>query len=359
MRLQNSRNRELMVFFRRVATLVCGSLSVVLYPLSAKADSNATHQSALPPGIRWDSAQVPMRAANSEPGAVNCIPADGSIVSTELNILDWDDIREASTYEVYFGTNASPGQRELLGADSISQWPLPWALEPNTTYYWRIVAKNRYGGTTGSVWRFTTMAIPPPSAPSSPLPADGQPFVSLSLVALDWADSKGAGSYSLYFGTTPKFGKDHLKGNFSDSKWPLDCELAPATKYYWQVVAKNAGGSTTGAVWRFGTASVHLPEAPTAPVPADGQASVSLSLVALDWADVKGAGSYSLYFGTTPKLGKDHRKGSFNDSKWLLDCELSPATKYYWQVVAKNVCGSTTGAVWRFTTQGAAQPPGF
>ena len=260
MQTKSARQRLIMkVLCRRIALPACVLLFGLLCSVPAWADSNEMRQMA-PPSVSLPvTAQASKGGTDSAPDAVRPIPVDGATVATTLTLLDWGDIRGASSYEVFFGTNASLGQRELLGTASLSQWPLRFSLEPETAYYWRIVAKNRYGDTTGRVWRFTTMAVPPPAVPSSPLPADGQGSVSLSTVILDWADAKGAESYDVYFAAMPGLGREHFKGSFTVSSWRLDCELIPATQYYWRVVAKNAYGGTTGAVWRFTTQGAARP----------------------------------------------------------------------------------------------------
>ena len=61
------------------------------------------------------------------------------------------------TYDVYFGTNPTPGPAELLGSTTNQNWILP-LLAPQTTYYWQIVAHS-VGVTQGPVWQFTTRGV--------------------------------------------------------------------------------------------------------------------------------------------------------------------------------------------------------
>jgi hypothetical protein len=59
----------------------------------------------------------------------------------------------ATSYDVYFGTSSSPG----LHASQVTATSLTLPrLTAGTNYYWRVVAHNRAGSTTGSVWSFTT-----------------------------------------------------------------------------------------------------------------------------------------------------------------------------------------------------------
>jgi hypothetical protein len=60
----------------------------------------------------------------------------------------------ASSYDIYFGTNATP---PFLINRTGTTYALPNALADNTTYYWKIVAKNSAGDAVGcSTYSFTT-----------------------------------------------------------------------------------------------------------------------------------------------------------------------------------------------------------
>ena len=64
---------------------------------------------------------------------------------------------EVITNDVYFGTNPTPGPAELQGSTTNTTWALPTLL-PQTTYYWKIVAR-KAGVTPGPVWQFTTRGV--------------------------------------------------------------------------------------------------------------------------------------------------------------------------------------------------------
>jgi hypothetical protein len=86
-------------------------------------------------------------------------PADG-VTGQSIDVdLDWSDCTDTDSYDVYFGTSASP---PLYASDvAISNYTLP-TLEYCTKYYWKIKAKNAGGcSTTGPIWDFTTENGPP------------------------------------------------------------------------------------------------------------------------------------------------------------------------------------------------------
>ncbi len=92
---------------------------------------------------------------------------------------------------------------------------------------------------------------------------------------------------------------------------------------------------------------VTLPAVPTLLSPASGATGVSLTPT-LNWNTSSGATSYDVYLGTTLVLITNLGANSYTPTA------LKPATTYYWQIVARNVVGTTSSAVWSFTTQTSA-----
>ncbi len=87
----------------------------------------------------------------------NSFPPDNDVgVSTTARLI-WrcsDPDGDPLTYDVYFGTSSNP---PLYQSGISSTYVNPGSLNENTTYYWKIVAKDNNGGTTeGSVWSFET-----------------------------------------------------------------------------------------------------------------------------------------------------------------------------------------------------------
>ena len=62
------------------------------------------------------------------------------------------------SFDVYFGTNANPGVAQFLGNTTLPRFALP-DLALNTTYYWRVVAKQGAAQSPGPVWTFKTRAV--------------------------------------------------------------------------------------------------------------------------------------------------------------------------------------------------------
>ena len=92
------------------------------------------------------------------------------------------------------------------------------------------------------------VAPPPPATPTNPNPSNAATGVSTT-AALTWSAS-GATSYDVFFGGTnppPQVSLAQAAASYTVAA------LAGATPYFWQVVAHNAGGTTSGPIWSFTT----------------------------------------------------------------------------------------------------------
>ncbi len=79
-------------------------------------------------------------------------PANGATGVVTAPVLAWNASPGAASYEVHFGTSPMPPVSGTTAGVSYSAG----ALNPNTVYYWQIVAQNSAGSAASAVWSFTT-----------------------------------------------------------------------------------------------------------------------------------------------------------------------------------------------------------
>ena len=90
------------------------------------------------------------------PGIYNPIPSSICGQPTDL-MLDWEDVEDATGYDVYFGPNVlEPLQK--VGDVTISNFPVA-DLDCSTIYYWKVVAHTTTGEIPGTVNWFGTRFI--------------------------------------------------------------------------------------------------------------------------------------------------------------------------------------------------------
>ncbi len=183
--------------------------------------------------------------------------AQGVVINPELSWECSDPDGDVLVYDIYLGINPNNLGKIKENHNDKSYQLIDLAF--NTTYYWKIVAKDGKGGVTeGPVWSFTTQSQGqinnPPNAPSNPNPPNGAQGVVIN-PELSWECSDPDGDvlvYDIYFGVNPN-NLENIKKNHSYSSYQLS-DLQYNTTYYWKIVAKDGkGGVTEGPVWSFTT----------------------------------------------------------------------------------------------------------
>jgi hypothetical protein len=295
--------------------------------------SPVTYATNAPGPVSNDTTIVPKPSEPTLPGAPGSpAPADAATGVSPNPTLTWS-ASGATSYDVAFGTT-NPPPVVVSGASSASYTPP--ALLNATTYFWRIVARNTSGSTTGAIWSFTTSTAAP-ATPNSPSPADGAVNQSSS-VTLTWS-ATGATSYDVLLG--PSDPPSQIATGLTSASLSVS-GLTPGATYFWQIVAHNSGGANQGPEWSFTTAG--SPTGPATPSPADGLTNVGTNAT-LSWSATN-ATSYDVKFGTSnppPQVVTGQTAASYAPT-------LAPSTTYFWQIVANNGGGSTAGPVWSFTT---------
>ncbi len=290
---------------------------------------------------------------SNPPGAFSLLSPSNSAAGQHLSgTLSWQSSANALGYDVYLDS-VNPPTTVVSSSQAGTSYGYS-GLANNTTYFWKVVAKNGPEATTatGSPWSFTTVLNAPGSfGPVSP--ANGAAHQALS-GSLSWQSSTGATGYDVYFGTSnpPPFVSGNQPGT-TLSYGPLTTN----TIYYWKVVAKNANDSTAGtsSPWSFTT--IVPPGAFSLASPPNSSTGQPLSGL-LSWDSSSQATSYAVYLDTAASpaaiVDSNHAGTSYNYDP------LNANTTYYWKVVAKNPDGEVTAAnaPFHFKTANLPKAPG-
>ncbi|RCK73970.1 MAG: peptidase S8 and S53, subtilisin, kexin, sedolisin [Ignavibacteriae bacterium] len=171
------------------------------------------------------------------PSSFNLLtPADNSTEQPRSGYLSWSSSSTANTYDVYLDTIANPTTIVSLNQTGLSYFYQN--LLANTTYYWKVVAKNEFGSTqaSNSPWKFTIANVP--LAPTN-LVVD---IKSFNQIHLQWQDnSNNELGYRVYryIGS----GKINVSGDLPPNTTSfLDTGLIPNTQYLYEVLAYNEQG---------------------------------------------------------------------------------------------------------------------
>ncbi|MHC4740104.1 MAG: right-handed parallel beta-helix repeat-containing protein, partial [Planctomycetota bacterium] len=339
-------------------------------------------------------------AVPSPPGQASSPGPADSATDVSINAdLSWTAGSGATSHDVYFGTS-SPGT--FQGNQTATTFD-PGTMANDTTYYWRIDAVNTAGTTTGNVWSFTTVT-------------GGGETIKINFQLLgadiptgyepDYGDAYGDRGNGLSYGwdvtndetrdreAVPDQRYDtlnHLQ-KLADRTWEIglsndtydvwlvcgdptypdmintmDVEGTVCTdpdgqddfdEYNIQVSVSDgrftispAAGSDNAKICfiEITPAGAAMPGQATNPSPADSATGVSTT-ADLSWTDGSGATSHDVYFGTSSP-------GSFQGNQTANTFDpgaMANDTTYYWRIDEVNANGTTTGAVWSFTTIVAA-----
>ncbi len=178
-----------------------------------------------------------------------------------------------------------------------------------------------------------------PLPPDTPSPANGSSNVGL-VVQLNWSGGTSASSYQLFFGASspPPF-----LATVSGTSYGIG--LSPGITYFWYVVP-NLSGATPSSTWSFTTAvQSQRPGTPTNLSPTNGSGNISVNPT-LTWSPASGATAYQVFFGLT---NPPYAAGTTSGTSYSPG-QLAGNATYYWRVVATNLSGSSSTAMFSFTT---------
>jgi hypothetical protein len=201
-------------------------------------------------------------------------PGVGTIVNGAIkNIsLDWETLEGATEYEwqLDYDTNFSSVPTDFEGTTGASSAQLP-ALDPATTYYWKVRATEPVLSPWSDKWSFTTSLGTEITAPQLESPEGGASGVPVRPI-FQWSAIAGADSYELMVSTEATFDNPTIlkSGAYAlpATAWQSNIALNYNTTYYWKVRAISA--STTSlwsAVSAFTTEPPPSPQSTPPPQP--------------------------------------------------------------------------------------------
>jgi regulation of enolase protein 1 (concanavalin A-like superfamily) len=283
-------------------------------------------------------------------------PANGAGDQATDLTLAWKRYAPGTTYHLQLSADSTFAGTMVINDSTLTDTTQAVSgLQLGLPYYWRLRGKLGSVATGfSSRWQFTTV-VGPPSSPALLAPANGVTGVGVP-TKLSWHKASFASSYRLEVGTDSTFagGVVYLDSTLTDTSRTV-AGLQYATRYFWRVKAKGAGGeSGYSETWRF-TSILAPPGIPLLRTPADGAGNLPATIV-LAWSPVATATQYHVQVGTSAGFALPL---AVNDST-VTDTTRSvsgllPAVTYYWRVRAKGPGGAGAYAGARsFSTQPGA-----
>jgi hypothetical protein len=260
-------------------------------------------------------------------------------------------------------TSTAPGFLLSPQYNDVPEEEAATSLEPDTTYYYRVVAENEAaanGGATskseGAIQSFLTLPATPTTGAATGVTQNAATIVG--------AFNPGGHDTHYYFEySSPIAGGVTPTVDAGAGTSPVDVQAAlsglmPLTAYTYRLVVVNGGGGSRGATGAF----VSLPSTPKV---VTGSASAGTSIATL-YGSVNPEGAAATYrfeYGTSTAYGASVPTGDgvldATSSREAVSAGiegLQADTTYHYRLVASNTGGKTVGEDHTLTTSTGAEP---
>lgn len=259
--------------------------------------------------------------------AQTCVPLNAT--------FDWADIPNAAGYELNVATNASfiVSSMYLSQTYSTSAANVQF-VNPSSTFFWRVRAKDANNVSDWSVARYFVTAI---AAPELQSPASGSTSMPVK-TTLKWLNVGQISNFNVQVSTDPTFATNKV----------LDTTMIDVTKdiilnkystvYYWRV--RQNFGNCTGD-WANARSFTTLVGYPNLLYPANNSTTVTLTSL-FKWSSVESAISYDIQFSNTSSFTQtiEPSRGGIQNTEITLG-GFAPSTTYYWKVRTNDPNGSS------------------
>jgi hypothetical protein len=320
-------------------------------------------------------------STSSNPTLTSSLQPAAPTVETERNTLPSNSTaivsgrvtpNGASTeYWYEYGESQSLGSRispQLIGSGftSILAPGYVTGLKANTTYYFRLSAKNQYGTAHGATYSFRTNSNPPPqgSVPvgvtaaatnigreSARLNGEVNPKGAEATYWFEYGDTTALGNVTSFQSAGHGTSIVKVSANLSG--------LRPLTKYYFRLNVQNQYGTFISTVLTFTTTGPSAPNQPT--VTTTSATNVATSSATLNgrvnpngasttyWFEYSKDSLMGTIIGTVSPLPS--LSGSSVVPVFATLTGLSRDTKYFYRIGAKNDYGTVKGSIVSFQTK--------
>jgi hypothetical protein len=270
--------------------------------------------------------------------------------------LSWDTVQGASSYRVQlsaselFSTIILDDSGITLPSKKISN------LQNNTTYYWRVCAKNSNGtGDWSEIYNFTTINVIP-VAPVLVSPLNNAEDQQKE-IALTWNPVPNSLSCQMQISVQSGF-SSLIKDTTGITSNSISIKgLKGKQIYYWRVCGKNSAGSGAwSGVWSFKTLNTSPGKFSLIKPSNDELITLSIPKKAIKFSwnrsidpDEDDTVKYSL---TITGPGYNLNKEKLKDTSILLDimADLNPGKTYSWKVTATDGKNNISTSTLNFIT---------
>lgn len=347
-----------------IAILVIGGL--VFYGMQ-KTDTPPTTATSTPSTTTGEGqsqvASAPLVVTNATVAAYDtAVIVSGTVTPKGAFTTYWYEYGAASSLG-----NKTADQNIGSGFSAITAPLYIAGLTKNTTYFYRLSAKNQYGTVVGQTYTFkTTQGTPAPtgSAPTAKTEAASAVARTSATLGGEVLPNKASTTYWFEYGSSANLGNvTNLQsvgnGDTTLSASAVINNLNANTQYFFRLNAQNQYGTVNGSILTFTTSgpTASAPEATTKNVSDVATSSASIAgtvnpkgLETSYWFEYS---SSSLLGSILPSVTGHVSVGSGTGTVPALAniTGLKAKTTYSYRIVAQNSSGTTKGTVATFKTK--------
>ncbi|HEY6191176.1 MAG TPA: YCF48-related protein [Bacteroidota bacterium] len=293
---------------------------------------------------------------------VPSLPANGATNQPTSLSMSWAASAGAASYRVQVSTSSAFSTFVLDDSTVTGTSRAVSSLSNNSTYYWRVNAKNT-GGTSGwsAVCNFTTVPLLPAvvtaaagSVTTSSATVNGtvNPNGASTTAWFEWGTSSTLSTFtattaqSVGSGTSASAVSANLTG------------LSLNTTYYYRAAGQNSGGTQKDVILSF-TTGANLPTVTTTSASSVTTSSATMNgtvnpngVSTTGWFEWGTSNTLSTFTATTAQSVGSGTSASPVSANLT---GLSANTTYYYRAAGQNVAGTQKDAILSFTT--GANPP--
>jgi len=304
------------------------------------------------------------RSLNIAPAAFGLVsPSDESTVSVLTPTLKWHrssdpDPFDLITYIAYYSLdNTFAAYESVTTTDSSKVLP---SLLDDSTYYWKVKARDNYGGekwSTETDWSFDIYYPEPPELFTLLLPLDDATLAD-SILDFIWQpttdpDPGDVVVYDLWYDTHSGFTGATVVSDLSDTVvWSVT--LRDDSTYYWKVQAKdtNTSGRWSSDVFNVNLYVPEFPEAFSLLSPPD-EDTITILEPTLVWQEAEDPDpgdvvTYDVHYDTLPDFSTAVVVADLPDPSYTTP-ELNVGKSYWWKVKAQDTNTEGTWSTDTFT----------
>ncbi len=331
------------------------------YKVSASNDVGESPLSTNKAGTTLMAGQTPV------PDKMSWATAAITAVGQSTLTLNWVTMTGATSYVIYRETSATGAFTTPLKTitDATTTSYVDSSVVASTQYFYKISAKNSTGEglLSDSESATTSDPVDPPTAPSTPTPADAATAIDSAVAtSFSWTASYDAKAttaapltYDFYRGSSATTLTKQNSTPITGTTYSIAAnQLAAGTTYYWQVIAVNSAtglSSLHGSVWSFSTkaaaaGTIQPPSINSAYAASDAAGASTITQTTINssvylMSSVTDPGGYTITYSWTIASGSAATTGIANSTSSTATFTPTVKGSYSIQLAATNSKGKT------------------